>query len=317
MSISPTSKWGHIAWGAIPWGGNVSLNPVIVVGDSINNWLDFVDSDGPKKLEVLNDSLSILDTSIIVLSLNYTLNDSNNNWLDNIVFPGAVITEVLNDSLTFLDIETDGGLQPAFLFIDSLGILDSVFLILTLPNTLNDSYTINDSIVVQNLFVINLFFSEFNNIQDNVNTQLNILLVQTFNDSLSFSDVLLLSISIPIRFGDIIPPYLDFIQKGGINSTSILTSDFLLWSDAPSMLLSKRYLFNDSKIPSDSFLYSLNSSGNAFNDSYTLNDAITISLSQPFSLSLSDSYNLSDSATTQLPEPLNTYIRRYLNDVVM
>lgn len=265
-----------------------------------------------------SDSLSFLDSFTIVgpPNINVTVGDSINNFLDALFFGGGSINLVISDTVSLSDAVSLGTIQPAFLFIDALTIQDSNQLNLLLPYTLNDSLSFNDSSIVQNLFIINEFISDGINVQDSIVIQENVVIQLTFNDSLTFTDVLFLFISIPLRFGDVIPPYLDFVQRGGTNGLSLSVEDFYILGDSITLNNHLRMVFNETLNFNDGISLQVVSTSMVFGDILSLNDSITISLSIPVNLVLNDAFSFNDGISIDVTQSLNSYIRRYLNDVV-
>ena len=293
------------------------------LSDSLTVWTDGLTLSLGIVCGVLNDSLYFEDSiEFEEAPVNILLGDTLEDFWGDSLFQGSgAVNYVINDSFDslFLDAILTPILQPAFLLVDSFIISDGFFPLFALNEVFNDSLSFIDGLTVQNLYVYNISLTgDILNIQDGLTVQLNTLLLETLNDSFTISDVLFISISIPLVFVDNLKNWIDALQMGGTNGLSILFSDYYIIGETAFFGLSFRFVENDAYNISDNISYSLSHSGNAFTDAFTISDGLLLSLSMPLTVVLNDSQsgNWADALTQQLPEPLNPYLRRYLNDVI-
>ena len=291
--------------------------------------------------ETLSDSYTISDSFSLAIPIAFSFADSFSfydsiqledqvsllllgdtlqwNWDDHYTSGGGATINVLisDNNNNLADAITVAGIQPAFLFTDSYTISDIFQLDLNLPYTFNDSFTIADSSTVQLQTPLGYFFSEFINIQDAITIQLNTALYETISDSYTIQDSEQDVINLPLRFGDIIPPYFDFVQRGGTNNSGLLLVDFYFLGDSCTINEHLRFVFDDAVTFNDSIATFKNNTSDIFNDSLSILDGVTISLSMPSTLTINgDSLSIQDNVLTDVSENLNSYLRRYLNDVV-
>jgi hypothetical protein len=277
---------------------------------------------GPTPInKTLSDALTFSDSSSFVgpPDLHLLIGDTLNNWADLLIFPGAVFPLTLNDSLAISDSFGGTTIQPALFFGDALSILDQFLNNFPLVLVFNDSFTISDLLTLINLFVVNENLpTDGINVQDGIILNLATVIAISPNDSLAFSDAMQDVLSIPLSLTDNIKNWNDLFILGTTQNVGLLIEDFLLFLDALFARTASFYSFSDSNSFSDSlsFLVQNTSQTEGIGDSYVLGDSLSIQLNSPIGLSFNDSYSLSDGFVISIPEPLNNYLRRYLNDVV-
>lgn len=278
---------------------------------SISISISFNDSNIPYDSIELSDEVSLL---LLGDTLQW-------NWSDLLTYGSATVNYALNDSNVPLDNLLTPVLQPAFLFQDAFSIQDT-----PLPNLISnylfsDSLTYSDQFTLINLYVVLESISgDILNIQDGFILQFNAGLYLVLSDNTGGpTDVLFDVISLPIIFIDNIKNYADFISIGHTQGAGIQLGDYFILGENLLPLLGMRFFENDSVGFSDFLSESIQNTTqqDTMNDSYNLNDNIFLQSIGVLSIPLGDSYTLSDSFVESVPEPLNNYLRRYLNDVVM
>jgi len=351
------------------WVDTLSQFPVIPLtfSDSINNWADYT---------ILNhlpfsDSLSLSDSSTVVLGLNFSFADDTNNYVDNCilvdnlflaplsddtnnytdtqrVISGVIVGDSINN---FADAIVVSTATNSFGFGDALSFSDSVSTLvgirfsltdiidvedgqsagpgfaLTDENTLYDGLSLYES--DQALLKLNdvLFFS-WNDavaIQVALNAALNDTLsivdrLTTVNDlSLAFNDLLnkfdALSLAVPyvISIGDTVS-IADHIGPAAPKSHQAV-DDALVFTDSISTFNGGSNAYGDSLNLLDRAAIAI-SLGYRMNDSYTLGDGLAVQLNTvPAVPAVSDSLSFSDSIQVRPSTSIDSYLRRYLNDV--
>lgn len=164
------------------------------------------------------------------------------------------------------------------------------------------------------------FFNDFlDNIplQDQVTISIGNLQFQPqVSDNLSFSDSFTFQIG-GAALGILLPVEdILFLDSSIVLNESFLEdvlNDNVLLTDFPTVALICLLKINDTLALSDILQTLIGSS--AFSDLYSLSDSISTFLTGNIQVSTSDSLGLNDSQGLISTEFLNTYLRRYLNDV--
>ena len=321
MSINNSARLGSAVLGRIRLAGYENPNSGLTFQDSLTfsdsftlalSGSEFSFADGIS----FQDSFLLQCVEVISLSDSYTLSDFFSNGT-------AVIGISINDSLDalFLDAITGTVLQPALLFQDTLSIQDAPLPNLFYNYIFNDSFSLSDSLVLENLFVRNIQITgDILNIQDLFILQFNAGLYLTLNDSQggNWNDVLFDVTSLPLVFIDNLKNWTDLMALGKGEGSGFLLEDFYILGDSVFLRLVMNFNNNDLYLPQDSLFLSKSNTTqtDVFGDVFTLNDNIFLQSVGVISIPLNDSFSLSDSFTISIPEPLNNYLRRYLNDVV-
>lgn len=208
---------------------------------------------------------------------------------------------------------------------------------------ISDSFTFSDGAVTTQLTPVSLthtFSDTFSFSDPNVLTILTpVSLTQSFSDSFTFSDFFqgavvdpsfILQISDSFEFFELLETstitrllLVDFFYfykenlSEVISGAPVATSDFFSFNDKIQQRLDGFAPINDSLVFSDSIEAVLSSNIVPFNDSFTFTDVpVQTSLAANITLEINDSFDFSDSVNQTPSTSFNSYIRRYLNDVV-
>jgi len=258
------------------------------LSDSINNFLDAIQVDTATNAFHLTDSLTIADTVSLLVGLDFKLTD-------------------------VLDIEDAQGAGPGYAFsdintlYDGLSLYESDEALLRLNDVLFFNWA--DAVAIQ--VQLNAALSDTLNISDHLIIINDLSLA--FNDLLNKFDALSFAVPFVISFGDT----LSITDSAGSVAPRAdqLLDDVLVFTDTISTFNGGSNAYGDSLNLADGLSLGV-SLGYTMNDSYTLGDNIGIQLNTvPAVPAVSDSLSFSDSVQVRPSTSLDSYIRRYLNDV--
>lgn len=244
-----------------------------------------------------NENFNFLDSEIVVLGLLLSFSDQL-SLSDSIGLVSGGIT--ISDQFTFFD-DVIVVLNDFYIFSDTISLSDDESIVPSISLIFNDEITLTDSIIVQLFFAlsIQLFESFF------VGTGYWIDSIKIFTsnplitqDQLVFQDFIQLSSQYFNAYNDQLQLQ-DSVQILLAPIANLLQSDQIMLSDAIT-------------VTAPSIFTPLNY---AFTDQLQLVDGSDQLLS-PLALSMSDMFSLGDSIIVLLSTDLNSYLRRYLNDVV-
>lgn len=204
--------------------------------------------------------------------------------------------------------DAGGGASGFFIQLnDNLNLSDSMILGYGLAIGDNQAPNWGDSVIVG-------FISQSESLSDtlSLSDSVSIQVIIGFNptDQIVMTDSVLLNLGLQFHdsftFSDAIATLVPLSLK--------ITGDFLALSDRLALSQTMAFGFTDTLTLSDSLM---TVTGNSFSDQFSFSDAVSVQVNVNLTESLSDTLVLTDSVTVLLSEPLNNYLRRYLNDVVM
>lgn len=242
------------------------------------------------------DILTLSDSKIVVLSLLLTFSDAISlSDAVQVQIPGGPL--VFADSFGFLDSVTVV-LNDFYNFSDALNITDTQLeIIVVVISNLSDGLTLSDNIIVSPFSVIVLNLSE------------TLPLIDSFKEFTSN----------PLTFGDTLN-FQDLVKLSGLTFYQFV--DQLLLSDLAALLLApiRNLTNNDMLTLNDLVAVQLLSIfvnlTVTLSDSLQIGDGIGVVLRERGLIMLSDSFSFGDSFVFVINTNLESYLRRYLNDVV-
>jgi hypothetical protein len=334
--VFPTKQWSMISF-LVHWDGSSVDSGEVWMGDKLIYTFSGGDSWGDTGPLLIGGHstfgsgryfngrigpISVWNRKITAREVTKLYNDPMALYQQNrtIVGPPPVvvpINEVLTDSFTLSDSITELIQVPQIAFSENLTFSDAVGVTANDFITFTDSLTLGDS--VSFIAGIPLVLGDSIALSDSVQELLITVIFVALNDTLSLSDSEQVANRIPRA---VINDFILFTDKIAVLANQQLTlSDQLAMGDLVQLLLAPiaNLTLNDSFTLSDAVSTNLQSIFQnltvSVSDTLFLQDAVGIALSQAL-LSFSDSLTFSDSVKVVLESTLNSYIRRYLNDIV-
>lgn len=227
------------------------------------------------------------------------------------------IDKSVSDSITLSDSITELIQVPQIAFSENLTFSDAVGIVGNDLMTFSESMTLSDS--MQFTAGVAFSFGDSLSLSDSVSELLITVLTVAIGDSLSLSDSEQVGATIPRKIiGDFIL-FTDTIATRANLQLSV--SDQLVLNDLVGILLAPiaNLTPSDQLTLADSISVNLQSIftniGITVSDTIAFQDAVQVALSKSL-ISITDSFSLNDEVKVVLQSTLNSYIRRYLNDVI-